>query len=287
MKTMDKLERKGVILSYRTHIDNSIVCGGFYAVVSIKARLNDIKRLIQKLLQIEEIYSIYLVAGEYDLEAICELDSQEEFEKLLMEKLSSIKEIERARSEILLRTYHHGKDVFEPSSLHGEEKSKIMKFDETDRKILDLLRHNGRASQKWIGKQIGVSAPIVSMRMRRLERLRVICGYYVIVDYTKLGFCLQASVRLRVDPQKFKNVLDRILQFKPLWMEEILGETDLHFRVNAIDTKVLRKLIRDEIGQADGVQRIDSHIIFRSYHRSALRSIESQLALDRGSSPSS
>jgi DNA-binding Lrp family transcriptional regulator len=266
-KRIEKLEKSGIINSYRAAINDYIIQGGFLAIISVKAKMGMVNKLIPEFLKFHEIFSVYVLSGEYDLELVCEFQSKEECEKLLLEKLSLIEGIERTRCEIFLRYYFHGRRLLAASPDEGEKKAKSIKLTDVDRGIIRLIRFHARAPKKWIGEQLGIPISSVSKRLKRLELLGVVCGYFAIVDYTKLGFNVKASIRLRVDPQKYRQVLSRILKIKPEWVAEMLGETDLHFRVNVTDAEALRRLIRDEIGQTQGIQRIDTHFVFKSYHR--------------------
>ena len=70
-------------------------------------------------------------------------------------------------------------------------------LDDTDRRILDLLRQNARRTFGDIGTRVGLSAPAVKRRIDRLEADGVIAGYTTVVDHTKLGRPLEAFAELR------------------------------------------------------------------------------------------
>ena len=54
-------------------------------------------------------------------------------------------------------------------------------MDDTDHKLIALLRRNARASVAELAGALGVSRGTVTNRMRRLEDIRTIRGYTVIV----------------------------------------------------------------------------------------------------------
>jgi Lrp/AsnC family leucine-responsive transcriptional regulator len=68
--------------------------------------------------------------------------------------------------------------------------------DDIDRQILDLLRENARMTNAAIGAKVGLSAPSVYERIRKLEKRGVIQGYTVRVDEAALGKKLTAFIRL-------------------------------------------------------------------------------------------
>jgi Lrp/AsnC family leucine-responsive transcriptional regulator len=69
-------------------------------------------------------------------------------------------------------------------------------LDEIDRALLAALAEDGRASVSELARQVGLSAPSTSERLRRLETQGVIGGYTVQIDPRALGYTLQAIVRV-------------------------------------------------------------------------------------------
>ncbi len=69
-------------------------------------------------------------------------------------------------------------------------------MDETDLKILNILKTNARSTLANISNQVGLSSPSVKDRIEKLEREGVILGYRPVLDYGKLGKGLTAFVHL-------------------------------------------------------------------------------------------
>ncbi|MGY2378670.1 Lrp/AsnC family transcriptional regulator, partial [Pseudomonas sp. SDO524_S393] len=67
----------------------------------------------------------------------------------------------------------------------------------TDRAPITALHHNARASIRALSRQVGLSAPGCSERLKRLEVAGVISGFSVELDAQALGFALQALVRVK------------------------------------------------------------------------------------------
>jgi Lrp/AsnC family leucine-responsive transcriptional regulator len=72
-----------------------------------------------------------------------------------------------------------------------------MDLDKKDRLIINALQQDARQSLSALGKQIGLSQPAVSERVKKLEDAGVICGYSARIDLRAIGFRLQAVVRVR------------------------------------------------------------------------------------------
>jgi DNA-binding Lrp family transcriptional regulator len=71
-----------------------------------------------------------------------------------------------------------------------------VRLDDLDRKILDHLERDGRATLADVGAAVGLSSSAVKRRVDRLERGGVIVGYAAIVDPAAVGDRLEAFVEL-------------------------------------------------------------------------------------------
>jgi DNA-binding Lrp family transcriptional regulator len=71
-----------------------------------------------------------------------------------------------------------------------------VRLDEVDRKILDVLRREGRATLAEVGAAVGLSASAVKRRVDRLHESGVIVGYAAIVDPHAVGDRLEAFIEL-------------------------------------------------------------------------------------------
>ena len=75
-------------------------------------------------------------------------------------------------------------------------------MDKIDRKLIVLLQSNARMSVKRLAQEVFLSAPAVSARLERLEKLGIITGYTATVDYVKLGYHILAFINLEVAPSE-------------------------------------------------------------------------------------
>lgn len=73
-------------------------------------------------------------------------------------------------------------------------------MDDIDRKIIQTLQKNARASLKNIAEKTFLSSPAVSSRIEKLEREKIITGYHASVDPMKLEYHIIAFVNLDVSP---------------------------------------------------------------------------------------
>jgi len=73
-------------------------------------------------------------------------------------------------------------------------------MDDIDRALISSLQDDARSSYAELGRHVGLSAPAVAERMRRLEASGVITGYHASIDLKKAGYGIVVFVRLTSPP---------------------------------------------------------------------------------------
>ncbi len=81
-------------------------------------------------------------------------------------------------------------------------------MDVTNWRILKALQKDSRISMAELGRRVGLSAPAISERVRRLEDAGVIEGYRAVINPRALGRTILAFVRISA----LGNVKDRVNQ---------------------------------------------------------------------------
>ncbi|MCZ4492259.1 MAG: Lrp/AsnC family transcriptional regulator, leucine-responsive regulatory protein [Baekduia sp.] len=84
----------------------------------------------------------------------------------------------------------------------------VVALDETDRRLLIELQADARLSLAELGRRVGLSAPAVAERVRRLTEEGVIRGFRTDVDPRALGYALSAIVRVRPAPRQLQKVAE-------------------------------------------------------------------------------
>ena len=124
-------------------------------------------------------------------------------------------------------------------------------IDSIDKKLLDALVANARISNAEIARLVGLSAPSVSERIKRLEEAGVIEGYTVKINPEALGLQVSAWLRIRPIPGQFHKVAE-ILRGLPEVVEcdRITGEDCFIARAHLKSVKDLEELIDEVIPYA-------------------------------------
>jgi Lrp/AsnC family transcriptional regulator, leucine-responsive regulatory protein len=81
-------------------------------------------------------------------------------------------------------------------------------LDEVNRRLLAELHGNPRLSMAELARRVGMSAPSVTERVQRLERLGVITGFRMEIDPAALGMPVTAIVRIRPGPGQLPKIAE-------------------------------------------------------------------------------
>jgi len=108
-------------------------------------------------------------------------------------------------------------------------------LDPVDWKLLELLQADARLTFAELGRRVSLSAPAVGERVRRLESEGVVTGWHAAVDLAKLGFPLQAVVRIIASGKHSEQITEQVKA-----VPEVL---ECH-RVTGEDSHVVRAAVR-------------------------------------------
>jgi Lrp/AsnC family leucine-responsive transcriptional regulator len=138
-------------------------------------------------------------------------------------------------------------------------------LDRVDRRILQLLRQDGRMSHAAIAKVVGLSGPAVHDRVRKLEQRGVISGYACILDPEALGQCHVAFVMVTLsEGNEFAAddpIVARICEEPDvLEFHRITGEDCYLVKIRTATSKDLERLLR-RIRSIRGVARTRTTIV--------------------------
>jgi len=117
-------------------------------------------------------------------------------------------------------------------------------MDAVDVRLVDALVDNARIANAELARIVGLSAPSVAERIRRLEEAGVIGGYTAKINPEALGMPIAAWLRIRPVPGELQTVAE-ILRGLPEVVEcdRITGEDCFMARAHVRSVSQLEKLI--------------------------------------------
>lgn len=142
----------------------------------------------------------------------------------------------------------------------------VVETDSVDIQLLQLLAQDSRVSQRHLAREVGMSAPAVGERIARLERLGVIRGYSVSVDWARLGYSMEVYLSVvAVAGADIGQLITDLSQFPEVEsVSAISGTYDLLSRLRVRDHQHLTRVLINGIWQLSAVQRTDTQLCFAS-----------------------
>lgn len=138
-------------------------------------------------------------------------------------------------------------------------------LDNTDIKIINLLRKNSRANASEIAETIKLSVSAVIERIKKLENNGIILGYTVVLDNCAVGKDVLAMMSVSIEHPKHNAAFEAAILQNPNILEchYIAGDFDYLLKVITDNTKSLEKTL-NEIKSLHGVSKTKTHIVFSS-----------------------
>ena len=148
----------------------------------------------------------------------------------------------------------------------------MIDLDATDRKILNLLQHDGRMTNAQLAEQVNLSPSACHRRVARLEEERVIAGYAMLVNQEAIGLGTSVIVEVSLDSQaeEYLNNFENAVQNVPAVMECYLmaGDADYVVRVAVADVADYERIHKEYLSRLPHVARIRSIFVMRTVYKS-------------------
>lgn len=143
----------------------------------------------------------------------------------------------------------------------------MFKLDDLDRKILEILQKDGRASHVNIARQLGVGHTRVRDRILRMEEAGVIAGYRAVLNPAVLGQGVLCIVQLQTDQRMdFDKLINEILAIdEVVEVVNVTGEVDAHIRIWARDVPHLREILYDKLSLLPAHRSTNSTIVLKRW----------------------
>ena len=135
-------------------------------------------------------------------------------------------------------------------------------MDAVDRKLLDALRANARATYAELARVVGLSAPAAHERVAKLEAAGVITGYHAAVAPEAVGYGTTALIGIFITDSADIDVLTASLtalsDVEDCWF--VAGEETFVVKVRVGDVAALEATIRD-LNSISGVARTRTTVV--------------------------
>jgi Lrp/AsnC family leucine-responsive transcriptional regulator len=135
-------------------------------------------------------------------------------------------------------------------------------LDEIDRGILEMLQADCKATLARVGEQVGLSAPAVVERVKRLENEGFIEGYHARLNARLLGLDVSAFISVWTEhPRAMEELTAQLGAFEDvLECHHVTGEPTLLLKVKTRNTQSLERLI-SAVRSLPGVDRTETNVV--------------------------
>lgn len=134
-------------------------------------------------------------------------------------------------------------------------------LDDTDRRILAELQEDCKAPLAHVGKRVGLSAPSVMERIRKLEEAGIIRGYHAVLNSRKVGLDVTSFIGVSTSVRGIDQLEAQIADFEEvLESHHVTGAYTMLLKVKTQNTETLEQLI-SRIRLIDGVTKTETLVV--------------------------
>lgn len=140
-----------------------------------------------------------------------------------------------------------------------------MQLDKIDRKILEILQHEGRIKNLELADRIGLSNTPCAKRVRRLEDNGVITGYGANISPAAVEQAISAFVLLQIGSNtrqaadRFAEEIAAISAVSECYMTT--GTLDYLAKIHAKSLSHYESIVKDELGKIEDIVKAESLIV--------------------------
>jgi Lrp/AsnC family leucine-responsive transcriptional regulator len=138
-------------------------------------------------------------------------------------------------------------------------------LDRTDRKILEILQHDGRLSNVELAKQVNLSPTPCLERVRRLERDKYITGYVALADPAKLNANTVAFIQVLLtntsttDLRELNREMQRLPEVESCHM--VAGGFDYLLKIRCADMLDYQHFLGEKLAAIPLVSQTHTYVV--------------------------
>ena len=139
-----------------------------------------------------------------------------------------------------------------------------MKIDKIDRKIIELLKRDGRMSYRKIAEEIGRTEVTVRRRVRKLIKEGVIRRFTVVIDPVKIGKSVQAFISVPIDVKETSKLVEKLRDMEEVSEAYFLaGRTILLLKINVEDLGALSRFLEEKLEVLGETRNVETYLILK------------------------
>ncbi len=128
-------------------------------------------------------------------------------------------------------------------------------IDETDEKILEILKEDSRTPFTEIANRLDISEATVRKRVNSMEEDEVIEKFTIEIDPKNLGYRTVTLLGLDVEPEYFLETVDKMTEIEEVrWVAKSTGDHMIMSEIWTEDSDHLSKVMSEKVGKIEGVR---------------------------------
>lgn len=146
-----------------------------------------------------------------------------------------------------------------------------LSLDTDDSKILRIIQENCRLTAREISDRTGIAVTTIFAKIKRMEKLGIIRGYYAVLEGSKLNAGTTAFIFMSFEYKGTDRILSQrkvakqIATFAEVQEVHIIsGEWDILIKVKAKDVESVGKFVVDKLRLVGGIGRTVTCFVFES-----------------------
>jgi Lrp/AsnC family transcriptional regulator, leucine-responsive regulatory protein len=157
-------------------------------------------------------------------------------------------------------------------SFRRQSVNPLRQVDVVDRRLIEALRRNARATYAELARLVGLSAPAVHERVGKLESSGVITGYHAAVAPAALGLGVSALVGIvqgdSADADRIADEVRVMPEIEDCWF--VAGAETFVVKVRVPDVAALEQAIRD-LNRIPGVAHTRTTVVLSTRFEGRVR----------------
>jgi Lrp/AsnC family leucine-responsive transcriptional regulator len=147
-------------------------------------------------------------------------------------------------------------------------RTRRLRLDRTDRRILALMQANGRISNLELAEAVGLSPTPCSRRVKRLEESGVIERHVTLLNQQLLGLNITAIISITMDrhtPERFENFERSVAAFPEVVECSIVTGQAADYLLRAVlpDMTYYEDFLLGRLTRIEGVTGVHSSFVLR------------------------
>ncbi len=272
---IQKLIENKIISNFYTIVNSGLLgLNSYYIFIQLeKLNKEQESRLLNKINSLTYVGWLVSGTGRWDAIILAYADSINTFDKRLSEIINICGEnLHEYNFTTLIDAEHMGyRFLIEAKSLSVKqtEKLNMIKLDEIDKRILEVISQNARSSITEIARLIKLEVHLVNYHLKNLIKEKVIVGFKPKININKLGYqwYLLLIQLQRLDEKRRKEFLQFCKQYKKIYyVTNTVGLYNIMLDIHVKSAEEFKEVLLDLKDKfSDIIKTYETMVIFDEY----------------------